>query len=48
VLAYDVLGEHHRMMVDAVASFFYDPSVVPLCFAIYAMLALVGAIIGTM
>ena len=48
MLAYDVLAAHHRVMGDVVASFFYDPSVVPLCFAIYAMLALVGAIIGTM
>ena len=35
-------------MVDGLATFFYDPSVVPTFFGIYAMLALVGSIIGTM
>jgi hypothetical protein len=48
VLAWHVLAAHHQVMIDAVGSFFYDPSVVPLAFSISAMLALVGSIIATM
>ncbi len=48
VLASGVLRAHHLVMVDGLATFFYDPSVVPTFFGIYAMLALVGSIIGTM
>ena len=43
-----MLRAHHLVMVGAVATFFYDPSVVPTFFGIYALLALVGSIIGTM
>ena len=35
-------------MVGSLATFFYDPGVVPTFFGIYAMLAVVGSIIGTM
>lgn len=42
-----LMGNHHGM-VDALATFFYEPSVVPLCFGINALLALVGTIIATM
>lgn len=48
MLASRVLTAHHQVMIDAVGTFFYDPSVVPLAFAISAMLALVGSIIATM
>ncbi len=48
MLASDVLRAHHLEMVDALTTFFYDPSVVPTFFGIYAMLAVVGSIIGTL
>jgi hypothetical protein len=35
-------------MVDAVAIFLYEPSVVPTVFGIYALLGLVGEIMATM
>ena len=47
-LALDVLSWDHRIMICALDNFFFDPSVVPVFFAIDAMLALVGTIIATL
>ena len=47
-LASDVLSRDHRLMICALDNFFFDPSVVPVFFAIDAMLALVGTIIATL
>lgn len=47
-LALNVLMGNHQGMVDVFATFFYEPGVVTICFAINALLALVGTIIVTM
>jgi hypothetical protein len=49
-LASDVLSRDHRLMICALDNFFFffDPGVVPIFFAIDAMLALVGTIIATL
>ena len=38
----------YLLMIYALDGFFFDPGVVPVFFAIEAMLALVGTIIGTL
>ena len=38
----------NALMASTLATFFYDPSCVPVFFAIDAMLALVGRMIATM
>jgi len=48
-LASHVLSPDHRLMICALDNFFFfDPGVVPIFFAIDAMLALVGTIIATL
>jgi hypothetical protein len=48
MLAVDALLRHHHVMVDALAMYLYEPSVVPTVFGIYALLGLVGEIMATM
>ena len=48
MLAVNALLGHHHVMVDALAIYLYEPSVVPTSFGICALLGLVGEIMATM